>query len=383
MKESVFLNARLKTPCFVYEQSQIEAVLTTLIQLQQKTGCIPLYSIKAANLSGLLALIQPYVSGFSCSSLNEARLAREILNAGQSIHVTTPGYREQEWNALLNYADFISLNSLTQCERYAERIQQSSSCGLRINPQLSFVKDRRYDPCRANSKLGVTLDQLCDWVADNQPVWQLIDGIHIHNNCESRNFTELLQTVETVLSGLSGLDKPFKWFNLGGGYLFEESASLKELEHAIRLIKESSDADVYIEPGKALVGHVGYLVACVIDLFEAEGKQIAMLDTTVNHLPEVFEYQYQPEIVNSVMESEYAYRLTGSSCLSGDMFGDYCFPEELKIGSRVIFSNIGAYMQVKSNMFNGINLPTSYLLKPDDTFKLLKEHDYDSFRSRL
>ena len=32
-----------------------------------------------------------------------------------------------------------------------------ASTGLRVNPELSFVKDARYDPCRAHSKLGVPI----------------------------------------------------------------------------------------------------------------------------------------------------------------------------------------------------------------------------------
>ena len=100
-------------------------------------------------------------------------------------------------------------------------------------------------------------------------------------------------------------------------------------------------------------------------------------------MPEVFEYQYQPVVMRACEKSDYEYSLVGCSCLSGDRFGNYYFNRPLELGSRIVFENIGAYMQVKANMFNGINLPSTYLLVNRKKFKLLKQHDYESYRSRL
>jgi carboxynorspermidine decarboxylase len=383
MKDSVFLEANLVTPCYVYDQTRIESALSRVNEVSAKSGCISLYSIKSANLTGLLELIRPHVSGFSCSSLNEVRLVNEIRKPEQSIHITTPGYREDEWDTLIELADYISLNSLPQCQRVANRIRQGASCGLRINPQLSFARDSRFDPCQEDSKLGVRIDNLQQWLQTEKISWDMIDGIHLHNNCESHDFSELFKTVGAVVNNLSFVDEKIDWINLGGGYLFDELTNIDYLYQAIDLLKTTYTADIFIEPGKAITGSAGYLIASVIDLFETENRVVAILDTSINHLPEVFEYQYQPLVMSSVSQGDYAYRLAGSSCLSGDLFGDYSFNQKLEIGSRIIFENVGAYMQVKANLFNGINLPASYLLQSNNECRLLKQHDYESFRSRL
>ena len=99
----------------------------------------------------------------------------------------------------------------------------------------------------------------------------------------------------------------------------------------------------------------------MIDLFRADGKSIAVLDTTVNHVPEVFEYQFEPDVLGHDDDAEYEYLLAGSSCLAGDLLGDYAFRRPLRIGSRVVLTNVGAYAMVKSHMFNGINLPDDLL----------------------
>jgi len=382
MKDSIFHTSDLLTPAYVYDQVSIVNVLDKLVSLKEKTACLPLYSIKSASMVGLLDVIKPYVSGFSCSSLFEAQLAAEVLDEGQTIHITTPGYRHDEWDSVIQLCDFVTLNSTNQWQSVAKKIDADASCGIRLNPELSFVNDERYDPCRPDSKLGMTFEQLSVANAKQELNWESIEGVHLHNNCESTHYEELKQSAKKVISGLSKFNPEIKWINLGGGYLLNDKVDLTPLEDTIKWLQDEFNVDVYIEPGKAITGGAGYLVSTVIDLIESKNRIIAVLDTTVNHLTEVFEYQYQPKVMNTSDNGKYEYRLVGCSCLSGDLYGDYSFKEPLEMGSRIIFENVGAYMQVKSNMFNGINLPASYLLQ-NNNFKLLKQYSYDSFRTRL
>ncbi|MFT5396208.1 MAG: carboxynorspermidine decarboxylase [Gammaproteobacteria bacterium] len=383
MKDSTFHTHDLLTPAYVYDQDSIVNVLDKLVSLKEKTACLPLYSVKSANMIGLLEVIKHYVSGFSCSSLFEAKLAAEVLDEGQTIHITTPGYRNDEWDSIIQLCDFVTLNSTNQWQGVAKKIDAGASCGIRLNPELSFVNDERYDPCRPDSKLGMTFEQLAVANSKQELNWKSIEGVHIHNNCESTNYDELKMSTEKVMAGLSGFNPKLKWVNLGGGYLLNDKTDLTALEDTIKWLQDKFDVDVYIEPGKAITRGAGYLVSTVIDLIESKNKIIAVLDTTINHLPEVFEYQYQPKVMNTSDNGKYEYRLVGCSCLSGDLFGDYYFDKQIEIGSRVVFGNIGAYMQVKANMFNGINLPATYLLGREENLELIKQNDYESFRSRL
>jgi len=369
-----------QTPAFVYDESVIIDRMSALSDVRANSGCKVLYSIKAAPLSGLLQTIAEYVDGFSASSLFECQIAKEIIggiadNKG-TIHITSPGLREEDVKSIANYADYISFNSMNQWQQYKNLVNGKLNCGLRLNPEKSFARDERYDPCRKYSKLGVPVSRV---VNENL---QGIQGIHLHNNCESNDYTELKQTLEHVCELLDQELENMQWINLGGGYFIDDAEQLHELEKIIKDLKDKYTLDVFIEPGKGIVGSAGFLVASVVDIFESDGKQIAVLDTTVNHLPEVFEYQYRPHILQEDSEGQYEYRIAGCSCLSGDLFGDYRFQQALEIGSRVTFKNVGAYMLVKANMFNGINLPTVNILKPDETLVMEKEFSYEDFRKK-
>ena len=75
------------------------------------------------------------------------------------------------------------------------------------------------------------------------------------------------------------------------------------------------------------------------------------------------------------------YLLAGSTCLAGDMFGEYAFEQPLQIGSRITFEGVGGYSLVKANMFNGVNLPSIYSLN-DEKLVLKRKYTLKDFLSR-
>jgi carboxynorspermidine decarboxylase len=323
------------------------------------------------------------VDGFSVSSLFEARLANEVLAGKGSLHITTPGLLRDEIPEIAELCDYVSFNSLSQLERFAFLLGGQTSIGMRINPQLSFLQDPRYDPCRVHSKLGVPLPRVVEQWSSGMLSSAGIDGLHLHTNFSSTEFMPLQTTLGHLEAHLAEMLDQLKWVNLGGGYLFQASNDLEILYCVIDRIQTGwGGAQVYLEPGKSVVDDAGLLVASVIDTFESDGKQIAVLDTSINHLPEVFEYQRSPRLFNHQQDGPHRVVLAGSSCLSGDIFGEYRFTHPLKINDRVMFEKVGAYSLIKASRFNGHNLPSIHLLGEEGDLILMKDYDYDDYRSQ-
>jgi carboxynorspermidine decarboxylase len=142
---------------------------------------------------------------------------------------------------------------------------------------------------------------------------------------------------------------------------------------------------VYLEPGEAIALDAGYLAAKVMDIIQND-MDIAILDTSAAcHMPDVLEMPYRPIVIKSgkPYEKKYTYRFAGPTCLAGDVIGDYSFDSELKINDTVLFNDMAIYTMVKNNTFNGIALPSIYLLKTDSSFELIKKFSYDDFKNRL
>ncbi len=354
-----------QTPSMVCHVDDLRRTASRIRAAARNAGCDLLYSVKANSLPGVLTTLTPFVDGFGVSSLAEARAARRALGDSGRVHLCTVAVPPREADALAEICDYVTFNSLSQLQRWGPVFAGRALIGLRVNPGRSFVDDHRYDPCRPHTKLGVSLDDLA---ASADSLAPMVEGLHIHSNCDSTDLGELHETVRLLDSRIGQVLSQVKWVNLGGGYLFDEGAELGPLRDAANLIRDRHGPEVVIEPGAAFVRASGYMVASVLDLFDSDGNRVAVLDTTVNHMPEVFEYQYRHDVEGHSELGAYEYVFAGISCLAGDVFGEYRFDEPLQVGSRVAFTNAGAYTIVKASTFNGIPMPAVYELRDDGNF---------------
>ena len=379
----------LATPAFVYDERVIHRLLDYAEGLRER--CRVLFAIKSFSFVPALRVMAPRLDGFAASSLYEARLARGVAGDRGTVHLTTPGLRPGESDEIGSLCDYVSFNSLGHWAMYSQRLKGRVNCGLRVNPQLSFADDYRYDPCRPQSKLGVPLDDLASALRDEPARLAGVRGLLFHSNCDSPDFGELRATVEQLQSRIPGLLRQVEWVNLGGGYLFEKDGepcgSLDDLRQAVDSLRSEYQAEVFIEPGSGLIRAAGYLVASVLDLFQSGGATVAVLDTSVNHMPEVFEYGFQPDVAGAIpdeceADAPHEYLLAGCTCLAGDLFGSYRFPGPLGVGDKVVFSNAGSYTLVKAHTFNGVALPSVYALTSDGELALQSQPSYSEYAAR-
>ena len=369
------------TPAFIYDVATLMGLLARVQSVRRASPAKVLFALKPFSFAPALELIASQLDGFAASSLFEARLAREVLGGTGSVHITSPGLRADELPEIASLCDYIAFNSLPQWERYSGEAGLSASCGLRVNPQLSVVGDARYDPCRLHSKLGVPLEDLVEVLDAAPATLDGIRGLHFHTNCDAEDFSGLLATAKLIESRLGDLLPLLDWVNLGGGYLFGADGQHEDLLSAIDVFA-SRGLQVFIEPGAGLIREAGFIVSSVVDVFDSGGKTVAVLDTSINHMPEVFEYDFEPDVVGHEDGAPFTYILAGCTCLAGDVFGDYSLAAPLAVGDRVVFENAGAYTLTKAHMFNGVDLPAIYALTESGELQLKKEFGYSTFADR-
>ena len=99
------------TPAFVYDEVAILKAINSACDLLGES-CKLLFPLKSFSISEALHSMASLVDGFSVSSLFEAKLARDILGNYKSVHITTPGFRQDEIPIISELCDYISFNSL-------------------------------------------------------------------------------------------------------------------------------------------------------------------------------------------------------------------------------------------------------------------------------
>ncbi|MCH8285078.1 hypothetical protein IIB79_00950 [candidate division KSB1 bacterium] len=345
--------------------------------------------MKPLTIQAILSRLSEYVDGFAVSSEFEMKLAQEVLTENQTIHLTMPGVRADTIETFAENCSYIHFNSLEQWPRFKDVVVDRPrkdrgrvECGIRVNPQISFIGDKRYDPCRRYSKLGVPVREMVQLFKKDKNAMDGIDGILVHSNCDSSDFSQLLKTVKELVKKIPFVLERIHWINLGGGYLFKNPNHIDDFYETVDLLRSTYDLEVFIEPGASFVREAGVLVSSVIDMFERDGETIALLDTTVNHMTEVFEYQFEPDVYGHKDRGAHSYVLAGCSCLSGDVFGRYSFDRPLKTGSKVVFTDMGAYTIVKANTFNGINLPDIYIRTKEGEMQLIKKFTFEEYSQK-
>ncbi len=384
-KSSQYWFSNLPTPSYIIEEGRLLENAKILEGVIRNTGCKILLAQKAFSNYDFYPLLSPFISGTEASGLYEARLGAEEM-PGKEVHVFCAAYRDDEFEQILNYADHIVFNSVTQLKRFGlSAKKQGKSIGIRINPECSTQDGKDiYDPCASGSRLGVTRSV---WEKEMTEEWiQLLDGLHFHTLCE-QNVDALETTIEAVEEKFGDILQRIQWLNMGGGHhITREDYDVARLEQIIQRVQTKWKVSVYLEPGEAVALNAGYLVCRILDIVQNGNVKNAILDVSAAcHMPDVIEMPYHPPLYGSSNggKDEFMYRLTGPTCLSGDIIGDYYFSDKLKINDILVFGDMAIYSMCKNNTFNGMPLPNIYRKTQNHTFEKLTDFGYSDFKMRL
>ncbi len=370
----------LHTPVYLIDETILRDNMLMLKYVKDRTGCKILHALKAYAAFATFPLMKKYLDGVCASGLHEARLGREEF--GKEVHTFAAAYKTTDFCSTLAYSDSIIFNSFYQLKTYGSLARRHKrQIGLRVNPGYAEISTDMYNPCAPRSRLGITSGA---FYKEFEKYRKLIDGLHFHALCEQG-----ADVLERVLGSFERLYGQYvnglRWVNFGGGHHI--TAANYDVELLIRLInnfKKKYGVQVYLEPGEASVLNAGVLISTVLDIVENRCS-IAILDTSAEaHMPDVLLMPYRPNVLNAGQEGEkeHTYRLSGPTCLAGDVIGDYSFHKPLKRGDRIVFTDMALYSMVKNTTFNGIGLPYIALAKSNGQVRILKRFGYEDYRGR-
>lgn len=367
---------------------RLEENCKLLQSVAERSGAKILLALKGFACHSTFPMVSQYLSGTTSSGLHEGLLAHELF--GKEVHVYSAAFKSKELTQLNRFAHTLVFNSANQLAKGIETLgdERRAELGLRVNPEYSEVETELYDPCSPASRLGTTRAAL-DKALATLPGGLLnrLDGLHFHALCE-QDADALEHTADAFEEKFGDLIPGLKWLNFGGGHhITRPGYDIDRLCKTVQRFRKRYNVDVYLEPGEAVALHTGVLVVTVLDIVEAGGHQIAILDSSATcHMPDVLEMPYRASVLGAGEPGQYAhtYRLGGMSCLAGDVIGDYSFPEELQEGQRLVFLDMSHYTMVKNTTFNGVPLPAISLYHADgDDLQTVRRFGYEDYRNRL
>ncbi|MBP2626445.1 MAG: nspC [Firmicutes bacterium] len=365
---------KIATPYYLIDEKKILHNLQIIQQVHQLSGAKSVLALKCFSTWCVFDLMQEYMDGTTSSSLFEARLGFEKF--GKETHAYCVGYSREDILAVVEFADKIIFNSVSQLEKYYD-VAKSKKLGLRVNPGISHSHFDLADPARKHSRLGVT-DK--DVLAKQIP---LLSGLMFHYNCENDDFDAFSQQLDAIGDCYGDMLKQLQWVSLGGGlYFTKEGYPIEKFSKKLAEFAAEFNVQVYLEPGESAITGSAELVTSVVDLVHNQ-MDIAIVDATVEgHMLDLLIYRLSAKVEVDDFEN-HKYMVAGRSCLAGDVFGTFNFKDKLEIGSEIRFADAAGYTMVKKNWFNGLQMPAIVVRRLDDTVEVIREFDYNDFKNSL
>ncbi|HNR23108.1 MAG TPA: carboxynorspermidine decarboxylase [Steroidobacteraceae bacterium] len=363
----------IETPYYLVDKAKLLRNLRMIQQVRERSGARVLLALKCFATWSVFDLMREYMDGTTSSSLYELRLGREKF--GGETHAYCVAWADAEIDEVVTYADKIIFNSAGQLERFAARTAGLPR-GLRVNPQVSSSSFDLADPARPFSRLGESDP------ARIEAALPMISGFMIHNNCENADFGLFDRLLAQIESRFAALLERVEWVSLGGGIHFTgEGYPLEAFCERLRAFAARYGVQVYLEPGEAAVTGSTTLEVSVLDTLY-NGKHLAIVDSSIEaHMLDLLIYRESARMEPDA--GPHSYMICGKSCLAGDIFGEFRFPQPLAVGDRLSILDAAGYTMVKKNWFNGVRMPAIAVRELDGRVNVRREFTYEDFAASL
>ncbi len=364
----------VSTPYYLIDEARLVRNLEKVRRVRELSGAKSVLALKCFSTWSVFDLMKQYMDGTTSSSLYEARLGAEKF--GKEVHAYSVAWSADEIAAVRPLATKIIFNSVSQLERFFPAVK-GLPVGIRVNPGVSHSHFDLANPARPHSRLGESrLDAIV-------PFTSSLSGAMFHCNCENDDFASFSRIVDHIANQYGSLLEQLDWVSLGGGiYFTKEGYPLESFAAKLKEFARRFDAQVYLEPGETAITRTGFLVTRVLDVVN-NGMDVAIVDAAVEtHMLDLLIYNTSAKI-EPVPAGPHTVMVAGRTCLAGDVFGTYSFPEKLKVGDRVAFADAAGYTMVKKNWFNGVAMPAIVVRRIDGRVDVVKQFSYDDYVGSL
>lgn len=367
----------ISTPYYLLDQERLIHNMQLMKHFANLSKTRLLLALKCFAVPSVFPDMQQFLHGTTSSSLYEVKLGKTAF--GKETHAYSVAFRDDEIDEVLEYADKIIFNSISQLHRFKEvAISRGCAIGLRVNPGISFSPYLLADPARPYSRLGVADRE------DLTSVLPQISGLMFHFNCENDDFCQLQALLKRIEEEYAFALLAVDWISLGGGINFISSYyPWENLANYLREWAKRYHIQIYLEPGAATVAGVGSLEVSVLDIVKRQGQKIAIVDASIEaHMLDYLLYE-EPISIKGTVEKGYSYQIAGNTCLAGDIFGTFSFPQELAVGDQLSIQEAAAYTIVKKNWFNGVKMPAIAQRKLNGQVEVLRSFTYADYLHSL
>jgi diaminopimelate decarboxylase len=325
------------------------------------------YALKANSTLALARLLKALGSRADANSGGEVEVALRAGYGPDEIVFTGVGKTRDELEfAIATGVGTINAESPGELDRIAEiaRAQQRiARVALRVNPDIDAQSHPNISTGLKTNKFGVPVQQARAMYRERRRLGGLcFVGVHVHIGSQITTGEPLRRAARALVSLALELREDgfaLEHVDLGGGLgiPYEGRAMITPPEYAAAVIPELRRANipVVLEPGRAVVGQSGALVARVVDTKRyPDGRQFAVLDAGMTELmrPALYGSYHRIVPVNTPPGEESSWDVVGPICESSDVFARDRMLPPVQVDDLLAVLDTGAYGAVMASNYN-------------------------------
>lgn len=360
----VELSRSLATPALLLDQGTLRRAYTRLRAALPQADCY--YAVKANPHPEVLHTFAGLGSGFEVSSLAELHAVRALDVPGGRIMSSNP----------IKTIPFIQAAHQAGVDRFAvdtraELVKLAHHApGSRVYVRLTVDNSGSEWPLA--KKYGASAGDAVQLLREARAFGLRPYGLtfHVGSQClDKESWAGALLLCHEIWRELAADGIDLQMLSLGGGFPVRHTRPVPALEEigretlrVLHALFPPARVELTVEPGRALVGEAGLLVASVIGQAQRGTERWLYLDAGVfNALLEAIQgFRYQIRTERSGPPRRYV--LAGPSCDSVDTIAQEVILPELSVGDRVYFLHAGAYTLSYASSFNGFEPPAVHVV---------------------
>jgi diaminopimelate decarboxylase len=359
--------ASVGTPAYIYSASAIRDAYRAIDDAFNGYPHAIHYALKANSTLAIVRLLKGLGSRADANSAGEIEVALRAGFAPGDIVFTGVGKTAAELDYAISHdVNAINAESAGELDRIAERARAAGRVvrvALRVNPDIDAQSHPNISTGLRSNKFGVALQDARVIYRERRDVASLrFVGVHIHIGSQITT-AEPLRRAAAALTALAlelrddGV--PLEHVDLGGGLgiAYEGWPMITAAEYAAAVLPELRRANipVVLEPGRAVVGHSGALIARVVDVKQyPDGRRFAVLDAGMSELmrPALYGSFHRILPVSPRQTAETPWDVVGPICESSDVFARERLLPDLCVDDLVAILDTGAYGAVMASNYN-------------------------------
>jgi diaminopimelate decarboxylase len=369
--------AAVGTPLYVYSAGLLREQYGALDRAFDAYPHAIHYALKANSTLSVVRLLRELGAGADANSIWEIEVARQAGFMPADIVLTGVGKTPEELECAVSLGvkaiNVESAGELARVEAIAQRLGRTARVAVRLNPDIDARSHPHISTGLKVNKFGVPLEEASD-LFRSFPARQALQLVAVHVHIGSQiTSPEPLRKAARLLADtareLRGLGVPLEYLDAGGGLgiSYDGREVVSPAEYVAIVVEEIKDTSlpIVIEPGRAIAGPAGVLLARVLDVKPRDAdSEFAVIDAGMTELmrPALYNAFHRIERVVSSGSADRRYEIVGPVCESSDVVGrDRTLPA-LEVGDLLAIRDAGAYGAVMSSNYNRRPLPPEVLV---------------------